>query len=163
LGPVEAITTCLRKSFDFSGRASRAEFWWFAPIAIGILAHGLYDEWFFRLLGHVFHQKFVLQTIQIGFVVALMPVYAALSRRLNDVRLPGKLALVLPGFALIGPALAIAADSSDTFSISGKTRGMPELEYVFTVYLAMFALLLLIALLPTRQHNDVLQSHEVSP
>jgi uncharacterized membrane protein YhaH (DUF805 family) len=27
LGPLHSITTCLRKSFDFSGRASRAEFW----------------------------------------------------------------------------------------------------------------------------------------
>ena len=29
VGPVQAIKTCLSKSFKFSGRASRSEFWWF--------------------------------------------------------------------------------------------------------------------------------------
>jgi uncharacterized membrane protein YhaH (DUF805 family) len=36
MGPVQAITTCLAKSFQFSGRASRSEFWWFAPIGLGL-------------------------------------------------------------------------------------------------------------------------------
>ncbi len=35
MGPIEAITTCLRKSFQFSGRASFPEFWWFAVLYIG--------------------------------------------------------------------------------------------------------------------------------
>ena len=29
--PAQAIKTCLIKSFNFSGRASRSEFWWFVP------------------------------------------------------------------------------------------------------------------------------------
>jgi uncharacterized membrane protein YhaH (DUF805 family) len=33
LGPVEAISTCLRKAFQFNGRASIAEYWWFAAFA----------------------------------------------------------------------------------------------------------------------------------
>ncbi len=28
MGPAQAIKTCLAKSFDFKGRASRSEFWW---------------------------------------------------------------------------------------------------------------------------------------
>ena len=32
--PLTAIKTCLAKSFQFSGRASRAEFWWFAFIFV---------------------------------------------------------------------------------------------------------------------------------
>ena len=28
MGPVEAIKTCFNKYCDFSGRASRAEYWW---------------------------------------------------------------------------------------------------------------------------------------
>ena len=28
-GPIDAIKTCIKKSFDFRGRASRSEFWWF--------------------------------------------------------------------------------------------------------------------------------------
>ncbi|MFN0113097.1 MAG: DUF805 domain-containing protein [Paracoccaceae bacterium] len=34
MGPRDAIATCLRKSFDFSGCASRSEFWWFAPVGL---------------------------------------------------------------------------------------------------------------------------------
>lgn len=35
MGPVQAIRTCLRKPFRFSGRASRSEFWWFAGFYVG--------------------------------------------------------------------------------------------------------------------------------
>jgi uncharacterized membrane protein YhaH (DUF805 family) len=42
MGPAAAIRTCLGKSFDFSGRASRSEYWWFLPVGtllpIGALA-----------------------------------------------------------------------------------------------------------------------------
>ena len=29
MGPIQSITTCLRKALDFSGKASLSEFWWF--------------------------------------------------------------------------------------------------------------------------------------
>ena len=32
--PIEAVATCLRKSFNFRGRASRSEYWWFWLFAI---------------------------------------------------------------------------------------------------------------------------------
>ena len=35
MGPVEAIKTCLAKSFQFSGRATFPEFWWFAAVFVG--------------------------------------------------------------------------------------------------------------------------------
>ncbi len=35
MGPLDAIKTCLAKSFQFKGRASRSEFWWpFAVFAV---------------------------------------------------------------------------------------------------------------------------------
>jgi uncharacterized membrane protein YhaH (DUF805 family) len=163
LGPIQSITTCLRKSFDFSGRATRAEFWWFAPIAICVVAYGFADEWFFRLLDHLFGRRTVLVSILIGLVVASLPVYAALSRRVRDTGMPGLLALALPMWALIGPFLAIAIDKSPILSIPGKSRGMPEFQYVSFVYFGLFAIFLLVALLPTRNRNNVLPSHEVTP
>ncbi len=39
---MQAITTCLRKSFDFSGRASRAEFWWFFLVTLVIAVGGFF-------------------------------------------------------------------------------------------------------------------------
>ena len=38
MGPLEAIKTGFAKSFQFKGRASRSEFWWFAPIGVVIVA-----------------------------------------------------------------------------------------------------------------------------
>jgi len=32
--PAQAIKTCLAKSFQFKGRVTRSEFWWFAPIGL---------------------------------------------------------------------------------------------------------------------------------
>ncbi len=34
MGPVPAITTCLRKFTTFSGRASRSEYWWFVAFCL---------------------------------------------------------------------------------------------------------------------------------
>ena len=38
MGPIRAIETCLRKTAITSGRASRTEFWWFAPLNLGIVS-----------------------------------------------------------------------------------------------------------------------------
>jgi uncharacterized membrane protein YhaH (DUF805 family) len=38
MGPAEAIRTCVTKSFQFSGRASRPEFWWFAAFTAAVIA-----------------------------------------------------------------------------------------------------------------------------
>lgn len=42
--PIEAIKTCLTKSFQFSGRASRSEFWWFAAFVCAVAAVLLYPH-----------------------------------------------------------------------------------------------------------------------
>lgn len=34
MGPLKAIGTCTGKIFDFSGRASRSEFWWFSGLVL---------------------------------------------------------------------------------------------------------------------------------
>jgi uncharacterized membrane protein YhaH (DUF805 family) len=82
LGPIRATTTCLRKSFDFSGRATRAEFWWFAPIAVTLpVASVLYlppqITGFGTLLAKV-----------LMFGVLATPFIAAASRRFHDIGEP---------------------------------------------------------------------------
>ena len=37
MGPVEAFTTAWRKSFTYSGKATRAEYWWFFLVQFIIL------------------------------------------------------------------------------------------------------------------------------
>ncbi|MEP3347417.1 MAG: DUF805 domain-containing protein [Litoreibacter sp.] len=38
MGPIQALKSCMSKSFRWKGRASRSEFWWFALIYYGGLA-----------------------------------------------------------------------------------------------------------------------------
>jgi uncharacterized membrane protein YhaH (DUF805 family) len=66
----DSIKVCLSKYADFSGRASRPEFWWFA---LGV--------WIINLVLHV-----VLPVIAWIFVLAvLIPSLAVGSRRLHDI------------------------------------------------------------------------------
>ncbi len=66
----EAIQTCLRKYADFSGTASRSEYWWFALfLVLGSLVLGI-----------------VSNTLSLIFTLAmLVPSLAAASRRLHDI------------------------------------------------------------------------------
>ena len=66
----EAIQTCLRKYADFTGTASRSEYWWFALfLVLGSLVLGI-----------------VSNTLSLIFTLAmLVPSLAAASRRLHDI------------------------------------------------------------------------------
>ncbi len=65
----EAIRVCLTKYADFTGRASRAEFWWFMLFVI-LVASAL--EYVSESLGSIF------------LIVMLLPLLAAGTRRLHD-------------------------------------------------------------------------------
>jgi uncharacterized membrane protein YhaH (DUF805 family) len=109
LGPVEAITTCLRKSFRFSGRASRTEYWWFFGftmllfystfavdvLALEIMAPGEPFEW--------------LSTSGVVTIATLLPILAAGYRRLQDTGLPGAFYV---GLTALGYAQIFAQDST---------------------------------------------------
>lgn len=66
---INAVTICMKKYADFSGRASRSEYWWFALfiIAGGALLSMLNDK-----VGFAF------------YLVTLLPSIAVATRRLHD-------------------------------------------------------------------------------
>ncbi|MBO9411552.1 MULTISPECIES: DUF805 domain-containing protein [unclassified Ruegeria] len=77
MGPRQAISTGFRKAFVFSGRASRAEFWWFAPIASVLpISVALLLDWRVSLSWEI-GQLFVV-------MMASLPLLSAMSRRLQD-------------------------------------------------------------------------------
>lgn len=48
MGFVEAVKTCFRKYFKFSGRARRSEFWWFTLfVTLVSIVLGVLDAIFF--------------------------------------------------------------------------------------------------------------------
>ncbi|WP_282120107.1 DUF805 domain-containing protein [Ruegeria atlantica] len=77
MGPVQAISTGLRKTLVYSGRATRSEFWWFAPVALvfPMLAITQLNWQNAEILG--IWQLFVV-------MVASVPLLSAMSRRLQD-------------------------------------------------------------------------------
>ena len=102
----ESIKICYSKFFDFSGRASKSEFWWFQLYCIIIY-----------LLQFVFQGD--LQVLFSIIVIAnLIPVYAAGVRRIHDSNKSGWWMLI--GFIpLIGLYLIVLLVQDGT---KGKNR-----------------------------------------
>ncbi|SDX28805.1 DUF805 domain-containing protein [Litoreibacter albidus] len=104
MGPIQALRSCISKSFRWKGRASRSEFWWFTAIYYGGLAalvvlyiataQGLGDGEGGPLVAY--------------FVVMFFPFLSAFVRRLHDKGLTAWLLLL--GFVPFGQlALLILA------------------------------------------------------
>jgi uncharacterized membrane protein YhaH (DUF805 family) len=76
----QAITTCFRKYADFTGRASRPEYWWFAlfSVLVSLVVSGLLGDWMGML-------------VNLGL---LLPSLAAGTRRLHDMGKSGWFQLV---------------------------------------------------------------------
>ena len=80
-----SIKTCFKKYADFSGRASRSEFWWFQLfyLIVGIVAM-IID---IMLLGYTFEDDGPIQII--FMVVTFLPYIAVGARRLHDINRSG--------------------------------------------------------------------------
>lgn len=78
--PFDAVKTGLMSFTDFSGKASRYEYWWFFLFVVFVMA-----------LGAIIHEK----ASQIVDLILLMPLLAAGTRRLNDTGRSGWLQLFL--------------------------------------------------------------------
>jgi uncharacterized membrane protein YhaH (DUF805 family) len=97
MGPVQAIKTCLAKSFQFSGRASRAEFWWFAPLwlmvslalTLGIGA-SVNPDYLHYLPFHENLAAFLM------LCVAGIPLWSVTVRRLHDTGRTGRSLALVP-------------------------------------------------------------------
>ena len=76
----QAVTTCLRKYADFTGRAGRSEFWWFAlfTVLVSLVASFLLGRWFGQLAN----------------LVLLLPSIAVGTRRLHDIGKSGWFQLI---------------------------------------------------------------------
>lgn len=80
MGPVQAIRTGFAKSFQFSGRASRAEFWWFV---LFVCAVGIASTQYARYLTERQTLLVTYPVLTWGAVFAL-PLVSVAFRRLQD-------------------------------------------------------------------------------
>ena len=129
MGPVQAIKTCLAKSFQFSGRASRPEYWWFAPL--GIL---------FPIVGAKgMNGDVIYLSPPVRFVVVILlsiPLISATARRLADVNKARREAVVVFTLCMVLWAL---------YMILRETPDGPQIEQIFTGF---FFVTLLIFFVP---------------
>jgi uncharacterized membrane protein YhaH (DUF805 family) len=77
MGPAEAIRTGLVRSLEFSGRASRSEYWWFLPVGVALPMGAL-------LLAGAARPELGFLALCAIFLVALIPLMAVTRRRLLD-------------------------------------------------------------------------------
>ena len=107
---IESIKTCYKKFFDFSGRASKSEYWWFQ--LYGIIIYGLL---------FVFKGDLVL-LFSILSIANTIPLWAAAVRRLHDTDKSGWFVLIsfIPIIVLIIFFLLIGDGSK------GKNRFGPK-------------------------------------
>jgi uncharacterized membrane protein YhaH (DUF805 family) len=146
MGPAQAIRTGLAKSFQFSGRASRSEFWWFAPILVALTGVAATSDFVLNLMPPSFG---VLGGILAVLLVVPIPLYSALVRRFRDAGLWPLGPLLIPAYAVTAPLVAVAIDRT-VFDIPSRTQGMPELLYAGVGFLALSAGMLALALKPSQ-------------
>jgi len=79
---IESIQTCYKKFFDFSGRASKSEYWWFQ----------LYNAVIY-VLTFVFQGDLTL-LFSILVIANIIPTYAAAVRRIHDSDKSGWMVLI---------------------------------------------------------------------
>jgi uncharacterized membrane protein YhaH (DUF805 family) len=96
----DAIKTCLGKYADFSGRASRAEYWWFA---------------LFIFLGSAACSVLSYKLSALFSLVTLLPAIAAAARRLHDTQRSGwwQLVCLVPVVGWIILLVFLVQDSKD--------------------------------------------------
>lgn len=114
MSPVESVVTCLKKIFNFKGRARRSEFWWYILFYFVVSTA-------FSWLGNF---SPVLSII--GSVCSLLlfiPQFSAVTRRMHDTNHSGWWILaifVLFLIYLISIAVMLAPLGNDMFEITDK-------------------------------------------
>ena len=93
MGPKQAMRNGILKTFQFSGRASRSEFWYFAPVAVLPVILGLYlVPWHKIELFGIWRW--------LGVMVLGLPLLSAGWRRINDTGENGQM-ILLPFMPII--------------------------------------------------------------
>ncbi|MEM7058851.1 MAG: DUF805 domain-containing protein [Pseudomonadota bacterium] len=156
---LRSVKTCLfQKHFDFSGRASRSEYWWF------ILAYFIFVIVVIALAESVGSAKVSDVANWVLMAVTTIPLYAAGARRLHDTNRSGWWQI------LVAPNLfvqALPTSATDDFylalTLGEATFVDSTIFWLAAVLLLIFSLVLLVWTIqrgtdgPNRYGDDPLQ------
>lgn len=159
MGPAQAIRTCLFKSFQYSGRATRPEYWWFA--AFWIIAPELVGFAFAFPVGFVYGLQLSRGAVNLPPPSLLWPLWATLGswlllclpglavtfRRLHDCRLSGWWILLIPATALLSCLALVLILDAVLHASSQEVFNTGKLIGANLRYFLMFSALPLMALL----------------
>lgn len=111
---IQSVKTCFRKYADFSGRASRSEFWWFMFFGfIPMIVFEVVDLQVFSFLPEGEYTQTFTTTMLSSFgitnglfgtltaLILLVPSLAVTARRLHDVNITGWWQLLIYGSLFI--------------------------------------------------------------
>lgn len=114
-GPVEAVRICLAKYFDFRGRASRSEFWWFWLFALAL------PQSLSAALGYFLSVDSQLRFYwdMAVFAPFFVPLMTAGMRRLHDIGRSGNLMVLLAAPWLFALAVPESVGISDIVGLWG--------------------------------------------
>ena len=130
--PLQSIKTCLAKSFVFSGRASRANFWWLVLAVllmtppIGLLDYWLFERGTYSLIRQGGQASFQINAegpVTTGYLfLSLISLLSVAVRRLHDV--------AKSGYVLLSPLAAvilILIFAPMMFGLFGQVQGRATL------------------------------------
>lgn len=157
---ITAIKTCFSKYIDFSGRASRSEFWWFALFTI--LVSFLLSWVDMMIFGIDPQTQAPKQPISWVFsLLVALPTLAVSWRRLHDIGRTGLWSLapwamtvilmigIFMGIAVFG-ALQNAGMTQDSLQPAANGLTMVGLTVFLLIYIALSILLLIWFLKPSQ-------------
>ncbi|MCQ2288677.1 MAG: DUF805 domain-containing protein [Muribaculaceae bacterium] len=115
VGFVQALKICFSKYVDFSGRARRSEYWWFVlwAIIIGVCTCGF------------------------GFLVTILPMYAAMTRRLHDT---GRSGWWVVGYIVIAIPNSILSAMANPVINSDASMGISVLSMILGIIFFVYCL-----------------------
>jgi uncharacterized membrane protein YhaH (DUF805 family) len=134
MGFGEAISTCLRKYVTFSGRARRAEYWWFFLFCVLI---EIVTEIVDRIVAPGYTAAHSSGPVSTGMSIALLlPSLSVFVRRLHDINRTGWWALVFYVVLAVLFFAALAAFFNASFSLGGAL-----MLAIFAICIWMIALM----------------------
>lgn len=120
MSPMDWATRPLKKYADFSGRAPRAEFWWFyLLLLVSVIIASIVDT----IIGSKVLGPYGIVACLV-YLALLLPYIAASVRRLHDTDRTGwwmapPIALSAISLVMMGPSLTDAAVMSDPSALAG--------------------------------------------
>ena len=136
-----AVKTCLRKYSDFSGRATRAEYWWW------VLAAFIGSSIFTAVDSSIasFSDQGYTPFVTIFSLAIILPGLTVTARRLHDIGKSGWWQLVWVAidllaliFTMVGLVIFISSDGSELNSLSGDEASFLPLLMGFAITLLIW-------------------------